>query len=395
MNNSKSTMQTEKRTETIKVGFTKNWILLRMWISIGIHFMKRYKNPFLLGKIRKHILSLKQVYTTETGIGKLAFVDGKYYFNSNMNGWPSPLFYRPLEVEVSKVMNGSISNLENLKLVQIAFTKKCPLNCEHCYEGHELNKKDTLTLDDHKQILQKLHAAGISVIQYGGGEPMTHVDDLVELFESAPGKSDFYIYTSGFNCSRKNLERLKNAGLTGISIGIDHYLAEQHNAFRRNDKAFQWALDAAKNARDLNLVLTFTICATKEFCSEENLWNYLNFANEQGASFVQVLEPRAAGNYEYQDVYLNLEQLTTLETFFLQANADASKKHLPIVLYTGYHQRKKGCLGAGNGYLYIDTDGYISSCPFCRNMKTHILDKNHETAIHELKIDGCDLPILN
>jgi len=362
-----------------------------MWLSIGFHFCKIYKNPFLLGKIRKHILSLKQVYTTETGIEKLAFIDGKYYFNSNMNGWPSPLFYRPLEVEVRKGFQDSISNLENLKLVQIALTKKCPLNCEHCYEGHELNKKDTLTLDDHKQILKKLHAAGISVIQYGGGEPMTHVDDLVELFESAPGKSDFYIYSSGFNCSRKNLERLKNAGLTGISLGIDHYQAGQHNAFRRNDKAFQWALDAAKNARELNLVLTFTICVTKEFCTEENLWNYLNFAHEQGASFVQVLEPRAAGNYEYQDVYLNQEQLQTIEAFFLKANADASKKHLPIVLYTGYHQRKKGCLGAGNGYLYIDTDGYMSSCPFCRNMKTHILDKDHESAIQEMKLEGCDL----
>lgn len=379
--------------KTIKVGFSKNWILLRMWFSIALHFCKLYKNPFLLGKIRKQILSLKQGYTTETGIEKLALIDGKYYFNSNMNGWPSPLFYRPLEVEVRKGFQESISNLENLKLVQIAFTKKCPLNCEHCYEGHELNKKDTLSLDDHKLILQKLHTAGTSVIQYGGGEPMTRVDDLVQLLESAPGKSDFYIYTSGFNCSLKNLERLKNAGLTGISVGIDHYLAEQHNAFRRNDKAFQWALDAAKNACHLNLVLTFTICVTKEFCTEENLWNYLDFAHEHGASFVQILEPRAAGNYEYQDVYLNQEQLLMLETFFIKANSEKSKKHLPIVMYTGYHQRKKGCLGAGNGYLYIDTDGYISSCPFCRNMKTHILDPNHETAIHDLKMDGCDLPI--
>jgi len=386
-------MHTEHNAKTIKVGLSKNWILLRMWLSIGLHFTKRYKNPFLFGKIRKHILSLKQVYTTETGIHKLALVDGKYYFNSNMNGWPSPLFYRPLEVEVRKGFQEAVSNLENLKLVQIALTKKCPLNCEHCYEGHELNKKDTLSLDDHKQILRKLHSAGISVIQYGGGEPMTRVDDLVALFTSSPGKSDFYIYTSGFNCSRNNLERLKNAGLTGISVGIDHYMAEDHNTFRRNNKAFQWALDAAKNARELKLLLTFTICVTKEFCTEENLWYYLQFAHEQGASFVQILEPRAAGNYEFQDVYLNQEQLQIIEKFFLEANSLASKKHLPIVLYTGYHQRKKGCLGAGNSYLYIDTDGYMSSCPFCRNMKTHILDKNHEQAIYELKMDGCDLPI--
>jgi MoaA/NifB/PqqE/SkfB family radical SAM enzyme len=375
-------------------GKRKKIILSRIWIGVGYYFLKRYKNPLLIGEIRKNILHLKKSYTIENSIGKLALVDGRYYMNSNMNGWPSKLFYRPMDIEVKKGLNQVVSNLENLKMVQIALTKKCPLNCEHCYEGHELNKKDTLTLNDHKLIVKKLQSAGISVIQYGGGEPMTHVDDLVEILETAENISDFYLYSSGFNCTSKNLERLKRAGLTGVSIGLDHYISEKHNAFRRNEKAFQWAIDASKHAKENKLVLTFTICATKEFCTEENLWNYLNFAKEHGAEFMQVLEPRAAGNYEDKDVSLSNEQLLVIEKFFLAANSKKEFQNLPIVLYTGYMQRKRGCFGGGADYLYIDTDGYMSSCPFCRNSKTHILADEHEASLISMKEEGCGL-ILN
>jgi MoaA/NifB/PqqE/SkfB family radical SAM enzyme len=385
-------MQTKRQANNIISNPKNKLVLLRIWLSIGIHFLKKYKNPLFFNRIRKKIFSIKQIYTTEFGITKMAFVDGKYYFNSNMSGWPSPLFYRPLEVEVKKGFAQAVTNLENLKMVQIALTKKCPLNCEHCYEGHELNKKDTLTLNDHKRIVEKLQNAEISVIQYGGGEPMTHVDDLVEILNSATDQSDFYVYTSGFNCTERNLQKLKTAGLTGISIGIDHYIEDKHNAFRRNKKAFHWATEAAKNASAQKLVVTFTICATKEFCTGENLWKYLEFAKENKADFVQILEPRAAGNYEFQDVYLSQDQLKTLEDFFLEANSSPKYKQHPIVLYTGYHQRKKGCLGAGENYLYIDTDGYMSSCPFCRNIKTHILNESHEASIEAMRSEGCTLP---
>ncbi len=385
----------KKHSSYLLYGFQKNLILFIIWLSIAFHFIKIYKNPFLFIRIRKQILKLKQLYTANYGITKLAFVDGKYYFNSNMNGWPSKSFYRPLEIEVKKCFNQKITNLENLKIIQIALTKKCPLNCEHCFEGHELNKKDTLTLNDHKLIIEKIQKAGISVIQYGGGEPMTHVDDLIEILKSASNISDFYVYTSGFNCNIKNLEKLKSHGLTGISIGIDHFLPEKHNSFRRNDKAFQWAIDAAKNAQELKLVLTYTICVTKEFCTEENLMKYLEFAKENRASFIQLLEPRAVGNYENKDVNLSNNQIKILENFFLKSNSESKFKDYPIVLYTGYHQRKKGCLGAGENYIYIDTDGYMSSCPFCKNLKTHILDESHDNSILSLKSEGCALPKIN
>jgi MoaA/NifB/PqqE/SkfB family radical SAM enzyme len=379
-------------TTTILTGWRKNVVFIAIWLDVFKELVLKFKKPRLIFGAINHIRQFRNNHSIQKGFKKIALVDGRVFFNCNANGWPSKYFYRPLIVESKKGLSLPVSNLENIKMVQIAFTKKCPLNCEHCFEGHELNKKETLTLDQHKLIIKKLQKAGVSMIEFGGGDPMTKVNDLVELLKSAEKTADFWVYTSGFNFTAENAKKLKEAGLTGVSLGVDHYIPEKHNVFRRNNKAFDWVLEAAKNARNSKLVITATICVTREFCSRDNLLNYLNFAKSIGASFVQILEPRATGNYQGKDVLLDEDQLQLLRDFFIEINTKDDFKDLPIIDYPGYFQRKIKCSGAGNHYLYIDTDGYINSCPFCRNKKTFFLDEDHENSIASLKMEGCDLP---
>jgi MoaA/NifB/PqqE/SkfB family radical SAM enzyme len=377
---------------TILSGWRKKLVFSIIWLGVFKKLLVTFKRPTLIFKAINHIREFRNKHSIYKTFPKIAVVDRRVFFNCNVNGWPSNYFYRSMLIESRKGLEMPISNLENIKMVQIAFTKKCPLNCEHCFEGPVLNKKDTLTLEQHKQIVKKLQDAGVSMIEFGGGDPMTRINDLVEILNSARKTADFWVYTSGFNFTEENARRLKKAGLTGVSIGLDHYLSEKHNAFRRNQKAFDWALEAAKNAKNAKLVITATICVTKEFCSMENLFNYVKFAQTIGASFVQILEPRAAGNYEGKDVLLNSQQIQIMKDFFIDVNTNPVHADLPIVDYPGYFQRKNKCAGAGNHYLYIDTDGYINSCPFCRNKKTFFLDENHEESIESLKTEGCDLP---
>lgn len=373
-------------------GGKSKWAFVKIWGSVSLHIIKKYKSPTRIYKIIKSTVGMKKKYTKEKKYhNKLAQVDGRIFFNCNNAGWPSKHFNRIVDLESRKAIYNDVSNLENLRMVQIAFTKKCPLNCEHCYEGEELNKKDTLNLDDLKKAVEKLQNAGIPMIHFGGGDPMAKVDDVVELLNSAQKTTDFWVFTSGFNLNDKNASRLKKAGLTGISIGLDHHDRELHNKFRRSEKAYDWAIEGGKNAVNNGLVLTFTICLTRDFCTEENLYSYLQLAKDTGASFVQMLEPRAVGNYAGKEVYLLTEHSTIVEEFFLKVNRDPKYKDMPIIQYPGFHQKRNACTAAGHRYMYVDTDGYMSSCPFCRNTKSHILDSDHEANIEEMKAEGCDL----
>jgi len=372
-------------------GFQKFVTELRMKLGLMAFIYKRYKNPKTFLKALKGIAAFKSRFTIGQKIPKLAKVDGKVYMNCNVSGFPSPYFFIPMEMEARKSLNLPISLLEQQSVVQIALTKKCPLNCEHCFEGDILNQKETLTLEDHQKIISKLQNAGIPMIQFGGGEPMNRLSDLLTLLKTAKKTSDFAIYTSGFKLNRENAFALKKAGLTYVLLSIDHYLPEKHNAFRRNDKVFAWAIEAAKSAVEAKLVLTFIVCVTREFCSRENLLNYMRFANENGAAFVEFIEPRSVGNYKGKDVMLRPFELDILDGFFLEVNTKKEYKDLPILTYPGYQQRTIGCTGGGSKYLYIDTDGYINACPFCRNTKTHILDDRHEQSIAEMRQEGCEI----
>jgi MoaA/NifB/PqqE/SkfB family radical SAM enzyme len=373
----------------IVTGRKKSLVVIRMWLSVAFFILKKFPNPVDFYRILEKIIGLKNRLTINNRIGKLAEVDGRFFFNINNNGWPAKHFNRLFEIEARNIVRKDVSNFENIRMVLIGLTKKCPLKCEHCYEWDELNKKETLSLQDHKNILKKFQDAGISQFQFGGGEPMTRVHDLVELLSTAKRSADFWISTSGFNFTEENAGRLKKAGLTGVAISLDHFDPSLHAIFRGYRDAYYWVEQAAIHANKAKLVIAFSVCVTKSFCTESNLMQYILLAKKLGASFVQLLEPRSAGNYAGKNVDLLPEHEKILEDFYFKMNNDPAFSDMPIVIYHGYRQRLIGCAGAGSRYLYVDTDGYMNSCPFCRNKTTHVLDENVEESIIQMKAAGC------
>lgn len=371
----------------IASGIEAKLVLLRLELRLLAFLIFKFKNPRIVFNNWRNIQKTIQQFTIDKRFHRLVKHEGKYFFNCNMPSWPQTKFFdKLLAISDPQLKN----DLSALGIVQIGFTKKCPLNCEHCYEGKILNQAETVSLSDHIAIVKKLQDNQVSVIQFGGGEPLNRFDDLISVLKSANDSSDFWIYSSGYGLTEVRARELKSAGLTGVSISLDHFEPNAHNTFRRNPKSFDWALTAIKNAQNANLLTAMSICVTNEFCSEENLFQYLYFAARQKVAFVQMLEPRATGNYEGKDVLLTNDNQKILERFYEKINSKKEFKNLPILQYTGYQQRKKGCAGAGNRYIYIDTDGYVQSCPFCRNKKSHFLTGDLKRDLSELKLEGCD-----
>ena len=108
-----------------------------------------------------------------------------------------------------------------------------------------------------------------------------------------------------------------------------------------------------------------------------------------GVSFIQVLEPKAVGHYKGKNVRLEPEHEKILEDFFLKMNNDKQYREFPIICYHGYYQRKVGCFGAGNRSLYVDTDGNIMACPFCRTKTGNALTEDLDLAVENLLAAGC------
>jgi MoaA/NifB/PqqE/SkfB family radical SAM enzyme len=116
---------------------------------------------------------------------------------------------------------------------------------------------------------------------------------------------------------------------------------------------------------------------------------YANLAKNMGVSFIQILEPRAVGHYNGKDVLLDAGHEKILEAFYLKMNYQKRYRKFPIVCYHGYYQRKTGCFGSGNRSLYVDTDGNLHACPFCRTKMGSALSDDLDRDIELLKEAGC------
>jgi MoaA/NifB/PqqE/SkfB family radical SAM enzyme len=363
--------------------------LVRLGIFLNIFWLalRHIKNPVKATKALMALRALSAAYLGKTP-KKLVKVSGRYHFVMGGSSWPSLSFNKYVLSELNRIHQFREPSL-SLRSVYFAITKKCPLKCEHCFEWDNLNKKETLTLTDLKNILDKFQEQGVMQVHFSGGEPLVRFQEMLELLRNARKGTDFWVITSGYHLTFEKAQQLRDSGLVGISVSIDHHELEKHDAFRGMVGSYEWAEKAARNARKAGLALSLNICPTKEFVSRENLFAYAKLAHELDASFIQILEPRAVGHYAGKPVELERAQTITIEEFAETLNYDAAFKNWPIVTYHGQHQRNIGCFGAGNRFLYVDTDGDIHACPFCQKKSGNVLHEDLPQCIQELRSKGC------
>jgi MoaA/NifB/PqqE/SkfB family radical SAM enzyme len=149
------------------------------------------------------------------------------------------------------------------------------------------------------------------------------------------------------------------------------------------------ATKAVRNCLDAGIIVSLSLCATREFVTEENLLKYATMAKSLGALFIRILEPRAIGKFSKQIVHLENLQVELLSEFSIRMNTDPIYEDYPIVTFFGYHQRKIGCFGAGNRYFYADPNGDVHACPFCRGKMGNLLEEPFDQIIGKLKRVGC------
>lgn len=336
------------------------------------------------------IFSIKHKYEKVFGeqfLTKVAKVNGRYFWRLAAPGFPSKASLLMQTHEVNRFFTEEAR--KGLRSLIFSITNKCPLNCQHCFEWYNLNKEEKLKTEDLVRIVHKYQDFGTTQIMLSGGEPMLRVNDIYKLLTAAKDGTDFWIITSGLGMTKERAQKLKNVGLTGIMVSLDHYDKEKHNSFRGFENAYSSAIEAIFYANEVGLVTTLSLCATKTFVTHENLIAYMELAKELGVSFVQILEPRAVGRYEGEDVSLNEKQQVLIQNIYLEYNSSKLFTDYPLIHYLGYHQRKAGCFGAGDRFFYIDTEGDAHVCPYCTNKIANTLEYNAKDMIDLLKQHSC------
>lgn len=386
------TSELPDRTPPLVSGIHKFVVGALISLNIIAIAFKHLHNPIKVIRALKKLENLRRQYMGNFKKVKLKLlkVAGRYYWDMHAPGWPSLAFIKYNEGEMNRIYQFR-KKTDYLNSMILAITRKCPLRCEHCYEWDVLNHKEKLSLSDLKKIVQNFQdrGRGIAQIQLSGGEPLSRFNDTIELLKSAKSGTDFWLVTSGYKLTLEKAIEFKNAGLRGMAISLDHFDPQKHNAFRGSNESYKWVVKAVENAHNAKLVVILSLCPTKEFISEENMMQYAHLAKKLGAAFILMIEPRAVGRYSGKDVAITKKQEKILDDFFIRMNYDPEYSEMPAVSYHGYHQRRVGCFGSGSRYLYVDTDGDMHLCPFCRQNFGNVLSSSINESVEKMKEEGC------
>ncbi len=347
-----------------------------------------FKNPLTAIRTMTAVKERRKSVRGPRKLRKFIKSGGRYFFMDNIPGWPSEAFNGYFRAEAIRLKRSEGVGIP-LSTVFLSVTSKCPMRCRHCFERTNLSGTEFLSLEDLKAIVRKLKDYGVYHIQFTGGEPLERFDDLISLINYSKKGTDIWLNTSGYGLTIEKAAELKKAGLTGAEISLDHWDESEHNHFRGNDNSFSWAGNAVVNCNRQGILTCLSLCATNRFISDENLRRYVLLAMEWDVSFIRLLEPRETLVYKGDEIFLSPDNLTQLEEFFQNASSPDVINEYPIVTYPYYHQRRSGCMGAGNRYFYIDPRGDIHACPFCRNPAGNAKRDSIETAINNLRSKGC------
>lgn len=348
------------------------WFRIRVFWQLFRIVFRKTSNVFIA---LSSIIKIKNKYESVFGeafLQKVSKVDGRYFWRMAAPGFPSRASFLMQTYEANRYFPDEPR--KGLRSLIFSITNKCPLNCQHCFEWHNLNKEERLQTEDLIKIVHKYQDFGTTQIMLSGGEPMLRIHDIYKLLGAARDGTDFWIITSGIGLSVKRAKKLKELGLTGVMVSLDHHEEYKHNSFRGLENAYSSAIDSVINANQAGLVTTLSLCATKAFVTHENLIAYMELAKELGVTFVQILEPRAAGRYKGEDIALTDYQQNLIKDIYLEYNSSPLFADYPLIHYLGYHQRKVGCFGGGNRFFYIDTEGDAHICPYCTNKIGSALD---------------------
>lgn len=122
-------------------------------------------------------------------------------------------------------------------------TSRCNLKCVHCYAN--AGKKDDMTFERAKELVDELAELKVFFVIIGGGEPLMH-DRFLEILHMLKEKNiDAVINSNGTLWTEGLLEKVRKTSVKGIQVSIDG-IGEAHDKFRRVPGTYE---KATKNIR--------------------------------------------------------------------------------------------------------------------------------------------------
>jgi MoaA/NifB/PqqE/SkfB family radical SAM enzyme len=252
-----------------------------------------------------------------------------------------------------------LSRTQGPSHAQIGLTNACPQNCACCYNKNrkgQVMDKDTIikTARDLKQL-------GVVWLGFTGGEPLLN-KDIVEITNSLSSDCAIKLFTTGCTLTRDLASDLKHAGIFSVSISLDHWTEENHDAGRGYNGAFKEALKAIDIFKSLGMDVGVSAVLSREIIRNNQTEDFLHFLISLGINeaWLSEVKPTVEALWD-EDLVITEEDRLKL----IKLQDKYNKEGKITVNYLGHFEGRE-CFGcnAGHKMVYVDAFGDVSPCVF-------------------------------
>jgi len=268
-----------------------------------------------------------------------------------------------------------------LRTVDFAPTYACNFNCVHCFavDFKKIDSRKIMTIEDYQRCAGEAMQLGAVHFAFQGGEPLIlkNLEDIIRACQ--PHKNLIAVTTNALLLNRQRIAQLKKVGVDLFTISLDSGDAEMHDSFRRHKGAYNQAIQAAKDALDLGINVTFNAVVSHQSVHDVNFLNLVQYTRNMGVKLNILFAVPIGAWKDDESIILTPEDKEYLNKLF------ASFSHLRRDLDANYLAH--GC-GAMKEVIYVDCYGDIMPCPYIHASMGNILDAPLETIWRRgLKID--------
>ena len=243
---------------------------------------------------------------------------------------------------------------------QIGLTNACPQRCIYCYnrerKGRPLDTAEILS------VVGDLKRLGVCWMGWTGGEPLLN-RDIVRITEKAAGNCAVKLFTTGSTLTADKARDLRDAGLFSVSVSLDHWTEEVHDANRGVKGAFTTALRALDIFRSLGgLHVGVSAVLSRAMIRQGQTEEFLAFLESLGVheAWLSEVKPSVEAFWGAEHV------ITEAERAHLVGLQDRRNKRRGLTVnYLGHFEGREhfGC-NAGHKMIYVDAFGEVSPCVF-------------------------------
>jgi radical SAM protein with 4Fe4S-binding SPASM domain len=266
-------------------------------------------------------------------------------------------------------------------------TRKCNLQCSHCYinastEKHPEEYTDELTTEEAKKLIDQISEVSRPMLILSGGEPLLR-KDIFEIIRYGTQKGlKMALGSNGGLIDAGVAKKLKEAGIKTVSISLDSAIPEKHDEFRGVNGSWQKAIDAIKALKENGVLVQVNTTLTQQNYNEID--NIMTLSEKLGVENFHLffLVPTGRGTKivdispaMYESMIKNTFAKTTRHRLNVRPSCAPQFMRVAKDMNLDMRQWIRGCI-AGFYYCRIFPNGEVTPCPYLPVKLGNVKEKN-------------------